>query len=94
MLALLFSLVACEDSDELVPLKISMAGKVAIPTASLIFLTIFSIALYFLAGRHLADDVPLDKVMIMEDSNSESINNESEDEESHPEAEPVILDEL
>lgn len=108
MFALFLARALCEDSDEIKLLNIGKAGEIAIPVGSLVFLTLLSIILYFVAGRHLDDDVPLDKIMILDDmSGSGSVDDQttssSKDQadqvddgqpKEQSEGKPVIIDEL
>lgn len=76
-----------------VPINFNQASKIAIPTVSLIVLSLISLFFYLCCGRHLADDVPLKDVMIMSDDSLDEFE-ESQNEEETTEVQPVIIDEL
>lgn len=102
MFALFLARVLCEDNDEIQLLNIGKVGEIAIPAGTLVFLTLLSILSYVACGRHLDDDVPLEKIMILDDmSGSASLDEGStnKDEEGNeevedPNAQPVVIDEL
>ncbi|EAX96841.1 hypothetical protein TVAG_470060 [Trichomonas vaginalis G3] len=97
MFALLLAHVLSEDNDEIKLLNIGKAGEIAIPAGTLVFLACLSIVLYFIFGKHLDDDIPLEKIMVLDDmSGSDSIDEQdtSKPDEESASTQPVVIDEL
>lgn len=64
MISLFLSFSACANIQLL---SLNKSAQIAIPAASMVFLVIISILLFLCMGRHLDDDIPLDKIIIEED---------------------------